>query len=298
MALCGEVARDVAKNLNKQNLMPLGSSHGLALFLDGSPVVSYGISDMCLGWHVKPIKVPRADDTEKDGKDTASGTKKSKKRAKPAAVQELPALKWEGARGTIHASIGQVTIQTSHPHGTHPALPSTQYPCSFHPPPPNPHPTSQISRHMHGFTGTQTCIGSGFQLELFWVLPLPRKCMCTNADVFQLATHNLPYASSCAFVVVCIFLHIPKEIATHTVEHTSWSTTVNFEDKAFIFTYQIPHLEFDTTNQNITDDDIKELPLRRALGPMDIDKMYFDEDSGGMPPAKKQKSAVSAFASR
>jgi len=46
------------------------------------------------------------------------------------------------------------------------------------------------------------------------------------------------------------------------------------------------------------DDFFKDLPLRRALTPLDTNKRYFDDVPAPAAAAKRHKTAVAAFASK
>ncbi|CAK0834653.1 unnamed protein product, partial [Prorocentrum cordatum] len=89
------VTADVAQNVIRSNVMYLGSSHGLSLFVDGTAVQQYGKSDLCVGWLVKPIKVqPKTEAAPED----PQGAKKRKKAAKKIedeiATHEVGSSKW------------------------------------------------------------------------------------------------------------------------------------------------------------------------------------------------------------
>ncbi len=219
-----QVGHDVARNLNRQYLMALGSSCGLSLYLDGTPVMSYGATDMCVGWYVKPIKAPKpaAEDEDKDKDDGMLPTKraaaKRKKAAKAAQSQEQPA---EGNPHLLHQLAS----------------------CTFEP------------------------------LVLPWV-----------------------YRRFCSYVFSC---HCTQEIATHIIQTSPWSTTVEFEGRSLRFEYAVPHLEFNAANDSLTHELLSDdLPLKRALQPLDVNKFFFQDVGSEQPALKKQRSAVGTFASK
>ena len=77
------VDASVAKNLPRANIMSLGSSHDLQLFLDGGPYMSCDRSDMCPAWFVKPAKAAKPEHEEEHP------TKKRKKKATTAKLDEV-----------------------------------------------------------------------------------------------------------------------------------------------------------------------------------------------------------------
>ena len=99
----GGLAASVVANLNRQLVILLGSSHGIDLFLGGSGNVGYGLTDMCIGWYVKPARARKEqvkiDETQEPSKSTSKNRKSSaKSKATPAeeiATHVIGTTKWK-----------------------------------------------------------------------------------------------------------------------------------------------------------------------------------------------------------
>jgi hypothetical protein len=100
------------------------------------------------------------------------------------------------------------------------------------------------------------------------------------------------------FVAMFFWYHCTQEVVTHIIRTTPWSTTVDFEGRSLRFEYLVPHLEFNAADDSLTYELLKDdLPLKRSLQDLDTNKAFFSSVEAG-PALKKQKSAVSTFASK